>query len=290
MHEKPTTDYNPWIFFQNPQLRYFVLWMLFGLLVFYLLVELAVGSKRTLSEASGGLIIQLLAFLPFIWFFWKHTGGQLDIRYFFNHRIAPFFWHQLLGIWLVMLIFSFGLEGLIAYLVYRFAPDHLIWIMDQPFFPDDQHFLLDTANFLLAVVIAPVMEELVFRGLILQRLIVKYKPATAVLVSSIIFGLLHVESWPSATVFGIIMCQLFIHTRNLWVPIMIHIANNVVAVLLNVVHYSNPANALQQGMSGLLWYYLLALLLTPLIVYFIKRYWIREDPGLPYHLNLSEAA
>lgn len=71
---------------------------------------------------------------------------------------------------------------------------------------------------------------------------------------------------------------------------MIHIANNVVAVLLNVVHYSNPANALQQGMSGLLWYYLLALLLTPLIVYFIKRYWIREDPGLPYHLNLSEAA
>jgi uncharacterized protein len=289
VHEKPKTDHHTWIFFQNPLLRYFALWMLFGLLVFYLLVEWAAGSEHTLSEASGGLIIQLLAFLPFIWLFWKHTGGQVDLRYFFNHRIAPFSWHQLLAIWLIVLIFSFGLEGLIAYLVYRFAPDHQIWIVDQPFFPDDQHFLLDTGNFLLAVVIAPVMEELVFRGLLLQRLMIKYKPATAILVSSIIFGLLHVEAWPSASVFGIIMCLLFIHTRNLWVPVMIHIANNVVAVLINVVQYSNPAS-LQQGMSSQLWYYLLALLLTPLIVYFIKRYWIREDPGLPYHLNLSDAA
>ena len=51
------------------------------------------------------------------------------------------------------------------------------------------------ATLLYFVVLAPVLEELIFRGVMLDGLLRRYSPATAILVSSFLFGAIHLNPW-----------------------------------------------------------------------------------------------
>jgi membrane protease YdiL (CAAX protease family) len=86
---------------------------------------------------------------------------------------------------------------------------------------------------LLAFLTVGVYEELMFRGYVLQRLNDRTGKIAAVLVSSIIFALLHGFN-PGADVFGIIntigigviLCVLYFRTGSLWMAIGFHAAWN----------------------------------------------------------------
>jgi len=86
---------------------------------------------------------------------------------------------------------------------------------------------------LLAFLSVGVYEELMFRGYVLQRLNDRSGKVVAVIVSSIVFALLHGFN-PGADVFGIvntigiaiILCVLYFRTGSLWMPIGFHTAWN----------------------------------------------------------------
>lgn len=86
-------------------------------------------------------------------------------------------------------------------------------------------------NFLLLVVVAPLTEELLFRGLILRGLIAQRGEWAAVLYSSLLFGLLHLNPWQLASAFflGIVLGWLFIQTRSLVPCILCHAAFNALS-------------------------------------------------------------
>ena len=269
--------------FSRPLLRWFVLWMIAGVLLFYLVVRILEGNQYSIDYVTGELIIQFLAFLPFLWLWYKQYRGEIHIRHFFNRHVEPFRWYHLIMLWLVLLFFFYGLEGVITQLISAVEPQYVV--VDPPIFPEGKSLLFQGCIFFLAVFAAPVMEEFVFRGLILQRLMIKYTPTMAIILSSAVFGILHFESWFEAMVFGIIMCLLFIQTQNLWVPMVIHVANNFVAVWLNVIQQGKAVHQESQIV-----YYLLVLLLLPVIVYFMRKYWSNSEAGLPYNGNLKQAA
>jgi membrane protease YdiL (CAAX protease family) len=87
---------------------------------------------------------------------------------------------------------------------------------------------------LMGVVVTPVVEELLFRGVVLHRWAHRWSARTAVLASALVFGLLHADIL-GATVFGIVMALLYVRTRGLWVPIACHMLNNGLAVLAEVL-------------------------------------------------------
>src|SRR5262245_19593322 len=62
---------------------------------------------------------------------------------------------------------------------------------------------LGTKIFLL-VIVAPVAEELLFRGIILRGLLSRFRPFSAILLSSLLFAAVHLNPWQlvSATVLG----------------------------------------------------------------------------------------
>ena len=68
-----------------------------------------------------------------------------------------------------------------------------------------------------ASVVAPVTEELFFRGLILRGFLSRYSVPTAVLVSAILFGLIHLNPWQlvSAAELGLLLGWWFVRTRSL---------------------------------------------------------------------------
>nr|WP_299521940.1 CPBP family intramembrane glutamic endopeptidase [uncultured Methanobrevibacter sp.] len=83
------------------------------------------------------------------------------------------------------------------------------------------------------VLISPISEELIFRGIILNRLKLVVPVDMAILVSSLCFGVLHsYGSMISAFVFGLCMCVLYVKTDNILVPISAHIMNNFFAEVL----------------------------------------------------------
>ena len=90
------------------------------------------------------------------------------------------------------------------------------------------------------VIISPIAEELIFRGVFLNRLKLIVPPLFAVLISSLFFASLHsYGSITSAFIFALCMAILYIKTDNIFVPIFAHFLNNLLAEILVFVDYNN---------------------------------------------------
>ena len=79
---------------------------------------------------------------------------------------------------------------------------------------------------LFIVVVGPVVEEVVFRGLVLRRWIARKSLWRGVVGSSLVFALLHPPFWIGAFVIGIFLALLYLVTRSLYAPIAFHAMYN----------------------------------------------------------------
>ena len=91
--------------------------------------------------------------------------------------------------------------------------------------------------FIAAVVLAPIAEELLFRGLLFTALLRRRSVHVAALVSSIVFAVVHVEvaaSQPLAliglTFVGVVLAIAHERTGSLLVPVVIHATHNAVTI------------------------------------------------------------
>jgi membrane protease YdiL (CAAX protease family) len=81
---------------------------------------------------------------------------------------------------------------------------------------------------LKVVIIAPIIEELIFRGVIMHGLMRNYSKFTAVFVSALMFALFHLNPWqfPATFVLGLVLGILMLRTRNIYLCIIGHAINN----------------------------------------------------------------
>ncbi len=87
---------------------------------------------------------------------------------------------------------------------------------------------------LTAIVITPVFEEILFRGLLLPFLVRRIGLAAGIITVSILFGVLHlhIPSLFPLFLLSVLFCCAFASTRSLLVPIGMHAAFNGVTVML----------------------------------------------------------
>ncbi|MCL2401218.1 MAG: CPBP family intramembrane metalloprotease [Oscillospiraceae bacterium] len=92
-----------------------------------------------------------------------------------------------------------------------------------------------TMRILAVGLFAPVVEELMCRGILLTRLSTWMPTWAAVLVSSALFGFIHLNLLQGmyAFVAGIFFALLYIRYRNLWLPIIAHVAFNLASIILH---------------------------------------------------------
>ena len=97
------------------------------------------------------------------------------------------------------------------------------------------------ANLLVAAVIPGIGEELFFRG-VLQPFLAgdKKRNHTAVWLTAFIFAALHMQffSFFPRLFLGVFLGYLYVYTKRLWVPILVHIFNNAFAVVLTFLSYN----------------------------------------------------
>ncbi len=100
--------------------------------------------------------------------------------------------------------------------------------------------------FTLAVV-APLTEETLFRGLLLRGFSRRYGVWPALLLSSALFALFHLNLWQALAAFlaGLYLGWVFLSTRSLLAPILVHALFNGLPVILTasglqVTGYNTP--------------------------------------------------
>ncbi|MCP4134950.1 MAG: CPBP family intramembrane metalloprotease [bacterium] len=86
---------------------------------------------------------------------------------------------------------------------------------------------LISAIFLL-VIVAPFTEEFVFRGLFLNGFLKNYSVRKAILISALLFGIIHLNPWQFISAFlgGIYLGWLFVNTRSLVPGLLAHAVMN----------------------------------------------------------------
>jgi membrane protease YdiL (CAAX protease family) len=86
---------------------------------------------------------------------------------------------------------------------------------------------------LALVVIAPLTEELIFRGLILRGLLARTNPRRAIVISALLFALIHVNPWqfPTAFVAGLVLGWAYFRTGSLTLCMAGHALHNSIWLL-----------------------------------------------------------
>jgi len=88
---------------------------------------------------------------------------------------------------------------------------------------------------LTAVIMAPIFEEIIFRGIIQKGMINNgVKPWKAIFIASIIFGLVHGNPWQfvGAVLLGCVLGLVYYKTKSLLLPMLLHGFNNLCSSIL----------------------------------------------------------
>jgi membrane protease YdiL (CAAX protease family) len=95
--------------------------------------------------------------------------------------------------------------------------------------------------FMSLCVTAPVFEELIYRGIILEKLSKRYNMGVSIVVSAVIFGLIHANLHQGVNAFfiGLILGFIYIKTNSLLLCMFGHFANNFLGFISFMVVSDN---------------------------------------------------
>ena len=88
--------------------------------------------------------------------------------------------------------------------------------------------------FVLLAIIAPIAEEIIFRGWLYGKLRIKIPKWLAILITSLLFGLIHLQWNVGVTVFcmSVVMCTLREITGTIYAGMLVHMLSNGIAFFL----------------------------------------------------------
>jgi len=137
----------------------------------------------------------------------------------------------------------------------------------------------------LLVIVAPTIEEFLFRGLLLHRWDFKWSLIPSILIGSIVFGVFHINPI-GLTVFGVMMALLYLKSCKLVVPALAHAINNgIVAVGLWLPQ--GNASSLEQTAGYLIAGLTYLCFALPLLGWLAYSLWKTRKATLPYVANSS---
>ena len=201
-------------------------WLGVGLLVFVnilLLAAVLMGNARQVMQNAGVLLVELIYLLPLVVIFtwrripWKYLGfGKFSLN--------------TLALGFVLLIAS--------YLI--IIPHNLI--LDKLGIGTQGEQILEIFNelespiwlVLAGAVVAPVVEEIFFRGFLFQGFRQKYGWVAAIILSSAIFAAAHLDpvSLIPTFVLGSVLAYLYHISNSVWPGIIFHFLVNAFGLLV----------------------------------------------------------
>ncbi|MBE5930078.1 MAG: CPBP family intramembrane metalloprotease [Lachnospiraceae bacterium] len=156
----------------------------------------------------------------------KKITGELSLRKFHPGAIVP------------LILLGLGMNVLTNF-VMGFLPEELLNSYQESASVYDEVGLVVLLHTLIS---APIVEEWVLRGLVFSRMKKGMPVIAAMLISSVLFGLLHGNLvWAAyATVLGMVLAWVFYRTKSLYASILLHFSYNLCGILLGLFMESAP--------------------------------------------------
>ncbi|MDR1902562.1 MAG: CPBP family intramembrane metalloprotease [Treponema sp.] len=199
------------------------------------------------------ILVYDIAFLVVVIFIIKKSGKK-ELDSILQWREVP------AALFFALVVMYFGMEILRREIGNIFA---IILLMPDGFFDHSYHrgvFMTLLSN----AVFPAVTEELFFRGVILKRLQKNYSRRKALLVSSLLFGLLHLNPWQALLAFisGLFLGWIYLQWKIIWLCMFIHCYNNILASFLSFpVNYLPNTRSFSVLVLHPLWLDILGILL-----------------------------
>jgi len=223
-------------------LGFFTVWLFLFLKLFSAVLvvgfvpeDMSDNIQTLIFTTSGSIAVIVVSWLVARWL----RSSQSTVEYFKINKPHA-------GTWRHIVVYAIGL-----YLLYTVLAQLVFYIVEVVFpgINIDQRQAvaeLDVSSvsfrILLAgvlVILTPLSEELVFRGHLYQLLKNFISVRSAIIVSSILFGVLHAEFFSSSPFnwaavidtgfFALFLGYVYEKTGSLWAPIMLHALKNAVA-------------------------------------------------------------
>lgn len=157
----------------------------------------------------------------------------------FNDFKNKFNIKEIVLLYITLAVFSFGSSTVITAIIYKFNPQKAIKIMNENHYDVNNGLELIGVTIAIAI-LAPILEELVFRRIIFKSFSRNIGIIFGAILSSIIFGALHLDSTKAgAMIFGFIACILYEKYKNILIPMSIHMLNNTIAAISDIVDFFN---------------------------------------------------
>ena len=134
------------------------------------------------------------------------------------------------------------------------------------------------------VVLPPLVEEYLFRGVLIERFAVKWSLRIGIVASAIMFGILHVDP-VGAGFFGVVTALLYVRTKSLWPGILLHFTNNLVALTAMRVSGTSTEAPPTDVAAALLTAGIYLLFSVPFLVWFIWTHWPTRETPTPYQAH-----
>jgi membrane protease YdiL (CAAX protease family) len=136
----------------------------------------------------------------------------------------------------------------------------------------------------LAVAIAPLLEELVFRGVVQHTLERRWGDRSAIGATALLFALVHFRPWvlPLYIFLGLAFGYAVYATRSIWAGVVLHAANNATAMLgvgTQTESPSTPPTLWVAGPTRDWWLSLLAVVAFGALLFLVARGLWNARPG-----------
>jgi uncharacterized protein len=269
------------------------------LLLFGLSFGLGIITAATRLNPTDPILFPVLYILFFallcLWELGQFNRLRINPKHVIGRSPNQQQWLPVIGLVIVVLIFSMGAFLLSFYALSFTAPTFVESVLESENLQigaEESTSLYNILTVLVVVGVAPPAEEFIFRGVLLNRWAAKWGIRPALVLSSLVFGILHANVI-GLFVFGLVMGLLYIRTRTLWVPIACHALNNAIALSLGLVpeNASNQAATVLEQLRSQWWMGSVLLILSaPVIIWFLRHNWpVRHAPS-PYLVNASAQA
>jgi membrane protease YdiL (CAAX protease family) len=212
-------------------------WLLGGLLTAIIVPPLLVAPFDPKLKSDGALLVAqaifdgiLLAFAVGAASGWNYRRWRAAVERLGMRRFAPSGLALAFGVWIAYLIVA----GLFAQYVLKPNQEDIGGDLGI----GNPNVVVAVAAVLEIVVLAPIAEELFFRGFFFGGLRSQWSFPAAAITTGVIFGLVHAPTGPTAAIplagLGFALCFIYERTGSIWPCIAVHALNNGIA--LAVIH------------------------------------------------------
>lgn len=245
-----------------------------GDLAVFLLWNIVAGAFLLLLDPFLGLPIALAMAAALLWgFLLRPPGGGPPGRRWATLCLRPLEggvlkW-TLLGVpTLILLAWA---VGDVYTRIVPVPPESL-----DPFEPIMRTSMGRLAISIFAIAVAPVVEEFVFRGLIQRTLERRFGTVAGIGLAALLFALVHFLPWvlPLHFFLGAAFGFVVYATRSIWSGVVLHAANNAVAMVGITLARGEPettGSLWEIGLTADLWISLCALVFSLIAFWFVAR-------------------